>query len=365
MPRRELGADPVGFGPGLRGARNLVRLHERVDLRVGLWRIRVQLDAENADERLRGRECDRRGLAQVLVECKVCVAHQREHLGQGGRRIEVVVHGVAERGDIAQVFRPRGKLAPAPRQRVEAVERLLRVGELLFADLHLARGSASAGPGGEPHARSYSLEQVDEGDEVAERLRHLLAVEVQHAVVHPVPRERVTRRRRLARSRSRGAGTRGRCRHRGCRSVAEQLQRHRRALDVPARAPETPRRVPRRFAGFGRLPECEVDRGALALVDIDARARALEQFFERAVRQRSVIGERVDLEVHALALDHVRVTVRDELRDELDHLRDPLGRPGLVVGVEDVQRGRTCCGTCPRTSRRARLRSCPPRGRGR
>ncbi len=68
-----------------------------------------------------------------------------------------------------------------------------------------------------------------------------------------------------------------------------------------------------------------------------ARARALEQLLERAVRQRPVLGQRVDLEVHALALDHVRVAVGDQLCDQRNHLVDPLGGARFVVGAEDVE----------------------------
>ena len=65
-------------------------------------------------------------------------------------------------------------------------------------------------------------------------------------------------------------------------AVAEDLERHRRALDVPAGPARAPRRRPRRLAGLRRLPQREVDRAALALVDLDARAGALEQL--RSVR---------------------------------------------------------------------------------
>ena len=67
--------------------------------------------------------------------------------------------------------------------------------------------------------------------------------------------------------------------------LAEQVERHRRALDVPARPARAPRRVPRGLARLRRLPEREVDRAALRFVDLDACAGRLEQLLERAVRR--------------------------------------------------------------------------------
>ena len=55
------------------------------------------------------------------------------------------------------------------------------------------------------------------------------------------------------------------------------------------------------------------------------------------MRERAVAGQRVDLEVDALSLDDIRVTVRDQLRDQPRHLLDPFGGSGLVVGPQDVQ----------------------------
>ena len=120
-------------------------------------------------------------------------------------------------------------------------------------------------------------------------------------------------------------------------AVAEDLERHRRALDVPAGPARSPGRIPLRLSGLRGLPEREVDRAALLLVDLDARARALEQLFERAMRQRAVRRQRVDLEVHALAFDDIGVAARDELRDQLLHLVDELGRVRDLVGPQDVE----------------------------
>jgi class 3 adenylate cyclase len=59
-------------------------------------------------------------------------------------------------------------------------------------------------------------------------------------------------------------------------SLAEDLERHRGALDVPTRPAGTPRRRPFGLARFRGLPEREVERAALLFVDLDARTRTDE-----------------------------------------------------------------------------------------
>ena len=134
------------------------------------------------------------------------------------------------------------------------------------------------------------FEPVADGDEVAERLAHLLFAHLHPGVVEPVADER------------HGAGVRL-----GLGDLvlvvredevlaaavdidllAEVLQRHRRALDVPAGAALAPRAVPRRLAGLGALPEREVGGVLLLLAGLDARAG--EQRILRAVRELAVVA---------------------------------------------------------------------------
>src|SRR5438093_845866 len=79
--------------------------------------------------------------------------------------------------------------------------------------------------------------------------------------------------------------------------AAGAADRHGRALDVPAGPAGAPGRVPRRLAGLGRLPEGEVDRGALALVDLDPGAGRLQQVVEAAVGEGAVVRKALDREV--------------------------------------------------------------------
>ena len=81
------------------------------------------------------------------------------------------------------------------------------------------RASGSAPPRGSTAARSPRTRSSTDGDQqrVAERLAHLLAGGGDPGVVHPVRRERVPGRAATGPARSRGAGSAGRRRRRGCR----------------------------------------------------------------------------------------------------------------------------------------------------
>src|ERR1700730_11063492 len=99
------------------------------------------------------------------------------------------------------------------------------------------------------------MQQLPNGDEVAEALRHLLAFDLQEAVVHPEIRhqagmEGATRLRDLVlvvrKSEINAAAV-------DVEDFAEMLPRHRRAFDVPAgpaRRGDAARRWPGGFAGF-------------------------------------------------------------------------------------------------------------------
>ena len=118
------------------------------------------------------------------------------------------------------------------------------------------------------------LGDLADGDDVAERLRHLLAAEVHHAGVQPVARElpvaeRALRLRDLVlvvREDEVGAAAVD------VERLAEVAVRHRRALDVPARAARAPRALPERLAGLGRLPQREVERAAACCSPTSMRA---------------------------------------------------------------------------------------------
>ena len=122
--------------------------------------------------------------------------------------------------------------------------------------------------------------------------------------------------------------------------LAEVLDGHRGALDVPAGAALAPRAVPGGLAGLGALPEREVDGALLLLAGLDAGAG--EQRILRAVRELAVVllGRHAVVHVGPLALRRrgdVGEALVDEAGDDLDHLRDFSRGVGVDVGGIDVE----------------------------
>ena len=118
--------------------------------------------------------------------------------------------------------------------------------------------------------------------------------------------------------------------------LAEVLQRHRRALDMPARASLAPRAVPGRLARLRGLPEREVHRMVLGRVDLDARAGL--HVVETAAAELAVMRELLDAVVDIAVVDHIGVALRDELLDHRDDLRHRLTDARVDIGMADVQR---------------------------
>ena len=116
---------------------------------------------------------------------------------------------------------------------------------------------------------------------------------------------------------------------------AEHLLGHRRALDVPARAPAAPGRVPGGvLALLLGLPEREVERILLAIGAFDPLA--LVHVVDRAMAQRAVVGVRAHAEVD-VAVDRVgRAVVEQGLDQVLDRL-DRLGGQRLAIGPPQAQ----------------------------
>ena len=122
------------------------------------------------------------------------------------------------------------------------------------------------------------------------------------------------RRPRPARSRSRGAGTRGRRRRRGCRSPSPRI-----SSDIAEHSMCQPGRPGPHGESHGGSPgfaafHSAKSSGLRLRSSTSTRAPALSSS-SSSVRCDSspYVGQRVDLEVHALALDDVRVPARDEL----------------------------------------------------
>src|SRR5213075_100352 len=98
--------------------------------------------------------------------------------------------------------------------------------------------------------------------------------------------------------------------------LAEQRAAHRGALDVPAGPALAPGRWPGRLAGLGALPQHEIERILLRLVDVDALARA--QLVERLAGKLSVTGKAAHRVVHIPRLRLVGELLLLQPADQLD-----------------------------------------------
>ena len=139
--------------------------------------------------------------------------------------------------------------------------------------------------------------EVAQRVEVAERLRHLLAFHQQKLGVQPEARERLAGERLRLRDfvlvmredQVDAAGV-------DVERLAQVLDGHHGALDVPAGAARADRRLPERLAFLGRLPQREIARvGLLVLVHVHARAGQVAA--EIVVRELAVPGKRGDAEI--------------------------------------------------------------------
>ncbi len=126
---------------------------------------------------------------------------------------------------------------------------------------------------------------------------------------------------RTARSRSRGAGRRGRSRRRGCRRAARgsaSPSPSTRGASPDGRRPTGSPMTARR--GLVALPQREVVRVLLRGVDLLARLHVLEA----TMRELAVAGEPPDAEVHAAVRRGIGHAAIDQRRDERQHLGDVL-----------------------------------------
>ncbi len=263
---------------------------------------------------------DRQGLrhAEVVIHCR------------GERRID---HRCLHEGSV-----PSDPLEEGP----DAAKRCLGLVEGLSREIE-ARSIVGGGQG-IPHDEGIVLGQhVPCEHEVSERLRHLLALDSDQSVVHPVAGEPVACRTGLGEFVLVVREAQVEATAVDVELVAQVAARHGRALDVPSGAPPPPRRIPRGIRGFVRLralPEREVAHVALApRIGISGRRHVVD----RLTRQLAVFSPRAHVEVHVTGsvsprLGRVGVTRADQLIDERDHLRDRSGSPRLVRRREDADR---------------------------
>jgi hypothetical protein len=194
------------------------------------------------------------------------------------------------------------------------------------------------------HLGIVFLQHLADGEEVAQRLRHLLVIDADEAVVHPVIDELavligvhgafglgdlvfVVRKLQVL-----AAAV-------DVEVLAEQLRTHRRALDVPARASRSPGRFPFHFGRLvvaGMLPQHEVERILLAGHDVDALAGA--QVFQRLAGKLAVTVELAHRIADVMAFGDIGVAVLFQGADHVQHLRHILGGTRLGVRAQHAQR---------------------------
>ena len=116
---------------------------------------------------------------------------------------------------------------------------------------------------------------------------------------------------------------------------AQVLDRHRAALDVPARETVRPEAArPLHHVLRIALPQREVGRMTLLLAHLDARASL--EILEAVAGQLPVGREARDLEVH-VAVALVGVSFGDQVLDDRQHLRDVVRRARVDLGRADAE----------------------------
>ena len=186
------------------------------------------------------------------------------------------------------------------------------------------------------------------------RLGHLLAGQAQHPVVHPDAREALAGRLRLGalvlvvrEDQVEPAAV-------DVEVLAQLGVSHRRALDVPARAPAPPGRVPGGvLARLRGLPEREVERRPLALARLDARPR--DQLLRPLAGELAVARIRRDAEVDVAVGRRIGGAALDQPLDQRDDLGHGRARERLGIRAPEAE----CVGIRDVRPRHLRARAAP------
>ncbi len=291
-------ADPIRFRKVLDGTRLAPRRQQRLDLAVrqaldssaalqivvGVLLQNPQYRAQCAQRRSRVRRSRR--IAGGLG--KIEIPRDPLHHGKRLRRVEIIVHGAAKSLDFSGIHHAlRRRVLQRP---VQAQQGLIRLRELRRG---IVDGTAIvAAQQEEPQyfRIAQRLQHFAHGEEIAERFRHLLIIDADEAVVHPHMHEgRIAGRARLRdlvfmmrKFQILAAAVQ-------VEVVPQQAGRHRGTFDVPARPAVAPGRGPGGLARFRMLPQHEVERIVLGLVDLHARAGA--QIVDLLARKPAVVRE--------------------------------------------------------------------------
>ena len=161
------------------------------------------------------------------------------------------------------------------------------------------------------------LQHILHEEEIIERFRHFFRIDGDKTVVQPIMDEFFTRRALglrnfifVVRENEIAAAAVE------IKRVAQIMPRHRRALDVPARPPRSPRTVPRRFSRFRRFPHGKVAGIPFLVIHFDPRTG--QHILHFAPGKFPVIRKRGNIVVH-VAGKHIRVAFFNE---RLHHRND-------------------------------------------
>ena len=189
------------------------------------------------------------------------------------------------------------------------------------------------------HLARIFLQNVLDREEVILRLRHFLVVDGDKAIVEPIARKfhvsvdawiRLCDLILMMREDQITAAAVE------VKRLTEILHRHRRALDVPARASFPPRAVPRGLARLCRLPQSEVHRMMLRLVDLDARTCL--HVIKTASAEASVRSKCLNAVVDVACLRNVGIAALDQRLDHVDDVVHRLGDARKYISTMHIQR---------------------------
>ena len=115
---------------------------------------------------------------------------------------------------------------------------------------------------------------------------------------------------------------------------AQVTNRHRRALDMPARTTRPPRTCPLRLPRLRTLPQGEVHR--VLFLHPNVRRLCRDHVLQRSTRQLAVARHLTHAVVH-IAARRIRHPLLNQPVDQVDHLWDLLGRPRMHIGRRNPQ----------------------------
>mmetsp|Transcript_26884 Transcript_26884/g.48654 ORF Transcript_26884/g.48654 Transcript_26884/m.48654 type:complete len:376 (+) Transcript_26884:1851-2978(+) len=184
-------------------------------------------------------------------------------------------------------------------------------------------------------ARHPLIQQIPHGKEIAQGLGHLLALDLQHLVVHPHIGKAMTRAFRLGDLVLMVGKLQVVAAPMNVKPIPQQLIGHGRAFNMPTRPAPAPRRIPTGQLIGRRFPKDKVHRVLFIRRHLDPRTR--DHVIDRAAGQRTVFRIFTHPKQH-MPLVLVSIAIRDQPGNHRHHLRDILRRARLVIGPHRPQR---------------------------